>query len=252
MKIKKLFSRRVTSLLLVFLLAFTMLPTGAFSAEVTGEAHVHTEECSHGESVETLVVAEDETVVLSAAETYEIASDTEVTEVTEGTTEAATETDTAENATSGFIKESSVEWSYNSSAGRLIISGSGDCTEFTSADDQPLIAYRNQITEVWFYDMDALSISNIAYWFDGCSTLTIVFDTGVAIVVMTSARVTCQKITHLATAYVPSAVMTMVAVEVVIQVVEQLLVITIPPTTPGPDAPTMNTVPTAETILVPV
>jgi len=173
MKIKNLFSRRVTSLLLVFLLAFTMLPTGALAAEVTDETHVHTEECSHEESVETLVAVEDETIVSEpAAETYEIASDTEVTEVTEETTEDVTETETAEDATSGYVKESSVEWSYDSSTGRLIISGSGDCAEFTSADDQPWIAYRNQITEVWFYDMDALSISNIAYWFDSCSALT--------------------------------------------------------------------------------
>jgi hypothetical protein len=173
MKIKNLFSHRVTSLLLVFLLAFTMLPTGALAAEVTDETHVHTEECSHEESVETLDAVEDETVVSEpAAVTYEIASDTEVTEVTEETTEDVTETETAEDATSGYVKESSVEWSYDSSTGRLIISGSGDCAEFTSADDQPWIAYRNHITEVWFYDMDALSISNIAYWFDGCSALT--------------------------------------------------------------------------------
>ena len=49
MKIKKLFSHRVTSLLLVFLLAFSMLPTGALAAEVAEETHIHTEECTHEE-----------------------------------------------------------------------------------------------------------------------------------------------------------------------------------------------------------
>ena len=198
MKIKNLFSRRVTSLLLVFLLAFTMLPTGALAAEATDEIHVHTGECSHEESVETIVAAEDEAVVSElAAETYEIASDTEVTEVAEETTEAATETETAEDTTSGYIKESSVEWSYDSSTGRLTISGSGDCAEFTSADDQPWIAYRNQITEVWFYDMDALSISNIAYWFDGCSALTMAEIPYTTPVIGTRAFADCPNLTTL-------------------------------------------------------
>ena len=76
MKIKNLFSRRATSLLLVFLLAFTMLPTGALAAEVIDENHVHTEECSHVESIETLDAIEDETIVSEPTpETYEIASD---------------------------------------------------------------------------------------------------------------------------------------------------------------------------------
>ena len=51
MKIKKLFSHRVTSLLLVFLLAFSMLPTGALAAEVTEEPHIHTEECTPEEVI---------------------------------------------------------------------------------------------------------------------------------------------------------------------------------------------------------
>ena len=161
MKIKNLFSRRVTSLLLVFLLAVTMLPTGALAADVADEeTHVHTEECSHEDPTEALIADEDETAVAGDdVATYEVTSDTEGTEVTE-------------DATSGYINESSVEWSYDSSTGRLTISGSGNCAEFDSAEDQPWIAYRNQITEVWFYDMDALSISNIAYWFDGCTALT--------------------------------------------------------------------------------
>ncbi|MBR6629506.1 MAG: hypothetical protein IKL03_06065, partial [Bacteroidaceae bacterium] len=171
MKIKNLFSRRVTSLLLVFLLAFTMLPTGALAAEVTDESHVHTAECSHEESVDTLVAAENETAASeTVADTYGITSDTEASEVTENTTEVITET--VEELTAGYIKESSVEWSFDSTTGRLTISGSGNCPEFTSAEDQPWIAYRDQITEVWFYDMEALSISNLAYWFDGCSALT--------------------------------------------------------------------------------
>ena len=43
---------------------------------------------------------------------------------------------------------------------------------FQSADDQPWAEYREQITEVWFEDMEALNIPDLAYWFEGCTALT--------------------------------------------------------------------------------
>ncbi len=54
----------------------------------------------------------------------------------------------------------------------LTISGSGEAPVFTSADDQPWAAVRDQITEVWFEDVETLSIPDLAYWFEGCVNLT--------------------------------------------------------------------------------
>lgn len=152
MKIKKLFSHRVTSLLLVFLLAFSMLPTGALAAEVAEEPHIHTEECTHEE------------VISSEIET------TPVDETTEIPIEPQIEDQVA--PTSGSIGDSAVMWAFDTESGRLSISGSGDCNVFSSADDQPWAAFRTQITEVWFMDMESVSISNLAYWFEGCTALT--------------------------------------------------------------------------------
>jgi uncharacterized repeat protein (TIGR02543 family) len=76
-----------------------------------------------------------------------------------------------EAATSGTIQTSGIRWSLDEK-GWLTISGSGEAPVFTSADDQPWAAVRNQITEVWFEDMETLSISDLAYWFEGCTNLT--------------------------------------------------------------------------------
>ena len=77
----------------------------------------------------------------------------------------------AEAATSGTIPGSSIKWSLDSK-GWLTISGSGEAPTFQSADDQPWAAVREQITEVWFEDVETLSISDLAYWFEGCTNLT--------------------------------------------------------------------------------
>ena len=77
----------------------------------------------------------------------------------------------AEAATSGTIPGSSIKWSLDSK-GWLTVSGSGEAPTFQSADDQPWAAVRDQITEVWFEDVETLSISDLAYWFEGCTNLT--------------------------------------------------------------------------------
>ena len=77
----------------------------------------------------------------------------------------------AEAATSGTIPGSSIKWSLDSK-GWLTISGSGEAPVFTSADDQPWSAVREQITEVWFEDVETLTIPDLAYWFEGCVNLT--------------------------------------------------------------------------------
>ena len=68
--------------------------------------------------------------------------------------EIAVQSVSGEAATSGTIPGSSIKWSLDSK-GWLTISGSGEAPVFTSADDQPWAAVREQITEVWFEDMEA-------------------------------------------------------------------------------------------------
>ena len=43
---------------------------------------------------------------------------------------------------------------------------------FQSADNQPWAAVRDQITEVWFEDVETLTIPDLAYWFEDCVNLT--------------------------------------------------------------------------------
>ena len=76
-----------------------------------------------------------------------------------------------EAATSGTIQNSGIRWELDNK-GWLTISGSGEAPVFTSADDQPWATVREEITEVWFEDMETLSISDLAYWFEGCTNLT--------------------------------------------------------------------------------
>ena len=76
-----------------------------------------------------------------------------------------------EAATSGTIQNSGIRWSLDEK-GWLMISGSGDCEPLASKDDQPWAAVRDQITQVWFDDMDALRIADLAYWFEDCVNLT--------------------------------------------------------------------------------
>ena len=77
----------------------------------------------------------------------------------------------SESASSGTIPGSKIKWELNEH-NWLTISGSGDCEPFASKDDQPWAAVRDQITQVWFDDMDALRIADLAYWFEDCVNLT--------------------------------------------------------------------------------
>ena len=85
--------------------------------------------------------------------------------------EIAVQSVSGEAATSGTIPGSSIKWSLDSK-GWLTISGSGEAPTFQSADDQPWAAVRDQITEVWFEDVETLTIPDLAYWFEGCVNLT--------------------------------------------------------------------------------
>lgn len=125
--------RKITALLLVLCMAFS-LSISAFAAE-EHDHHEHT--------------------------VYESAPDEEI----------AVQSASGESETSGAIPGSSIKWSLDSN-GWLTISGSGEAPVFQSADDQPWATVREEITEVWFEDMETLSISDLAYWFEGCTNLT--------------------------------------------------------------------------------
>lgn len=66
--------------------------------------------------------------------------------------------------------EGTLLWELNES-GLLTISGSGVIAPFTSADDQPWAACREQITAVRFDTSAHMVIPNAAYWFSGCTEL---------------------------------------------------------------------------------
>ena len=97
-----------------------------------------------------------------------------------------------EAATSGTIQNSGIRWELDNK-GWLPISGSGEAPVFQSADDQPWAEYREQITEVWYDDMSTLTISDLAYWFEGCTALTTA-ELPLAPVIGTHAFYGCSKL----------------------------------------------------------
>ena len=105
-----------------------------------------------------------------------------------------------ETVTSGTIPGSKIKWELNEH-NWLMISGSGDCEPFTSKDDQPWAAVRDQITQVWFDDMDALHISDLAYWFEGCTALTTAEIPGTTPVIGRHAFYNCPKLSTLTIYY---------------------------------------------------
>ena len=106
----------------------------------------------------------------------------------------------AETVTSGTIPGSKIKWELNEH-NWLIISGSGDCEPFTSKDDQSWAAYRDQITQVWFDDMENLKISNLAYWFEDCINLTTAEIPGTTPVIGRHAFYNCPKLSTLTIYY---------------------------------------------------
>ena len=105
-----------------------------------------------------------------------------------------------EAATSGTIQNSGIRWSLDEK-GWLTISGSGEAPVFTSADDQPWAAVRDQITQVWFDDMDALHITDLAYWFEDCVNLTTAEIPGTTPVIGRHAFYNCPKLSTLTIYY---------------------------------------------------
>ena len=100
---------------------------------------------------------------------------------------------------SGTIQDSKITWELDSK-GWLTIFGSGEAPVFQSADDQPWAEYREQITEVWYDDMEALTIPDLAYWFEGCTALTTA-ELPLAPVIGTRAFYGCSKLNTIMTYY---------------------------------------------------
>ena len=106
----------------------------------------------------------------------------------------------SEAVTSGTIPGSKIKWELNEH-NWLMISGSGDCAPFTSKDDQPWAAVRDQITQVWFDDMENLKISDLAYWFEDCINLTTAEIPGTTPVIGRHAFYNCPKLSTLTIYY---------------------------------------------------
>ena len=105
-----------------------------------------------------------------------------------------------ETATSGTIPGSKIKWELNEH-NWLMISGSGDCEPFTSKEDQPWAAVRDQITQVWFDDMENLQISDLAYWFEDCVNLTTAEIPGTTPIIGRHAFYNCPKLSTLTIYY---------------------------------------------------
>ena len=161
-------AKKPLALLLALLAALSLLGTTALAAglpeetiaaqtELCGEdcGHTHEEVFSHTEHTEESLPEPEEIAVPVA---------TPLLEQPEPEAEQSTDT-------SGVIPGSGIHWELNE-YGWLMLSGSGACPVFTSPDDQPWAAVREQITQVWFEDMEELAIPSLAYWFTGCTALT--------------------------------------------------------------------------------
>ena len=105
----------------------------------------------------------------------------------------------SDTVASGTIPDSKIKWELDSH-GWLTISGSGEAPVFQSADDQPWAEYREQITEVWYDDMSTLTISDLAYWFEGCTALTTA-ELPLAPVIGNHAFYGCSKLNTIMTYY---------------------------------------------------
>lgn len=145
-------ARNLTALLLVLILLVSMFSTTALAAE--------DEYITDFEAESEIIIEEGPTEELPEAEE----SSEEVPEIEESS-------EVSDTPTSGTIPGSNIQWELTDD-GMLLISGSGGCAAFSSAADQPWAAVREQITSVFFEDPSLLSIYDLAYWFDGCVSLT--------------------------------------------------------------------------------
>ena len=174
-------ARNLTALLLVLILLVSMFSTTALAAE--------DEYITDFEAESEIIIEEEPTEELPEAEE----SSEEVPEIEESS-------EVSDAPTSGTIPGSNIQWELTDD-GMLLISGSGGCAAFSSAADQPWAAVREQITSVFFEDPSLLSIYDLAYWFDGCVSLTTAEIPYTTPVIGTRAFYGCASLTTVMTYY---------------------------------------------------
>lgn len=174
-------ARNLTALLLVLVLLVSMFSTTALAAE--------DEYITDFEAESEIIIEEEPTEELPEAEE----SSEEVPEIEESS-------EVSDAPTSGTIPGSNIQWELTDD-GMLLISGSGGCAAFSSAADQPWAAVREQITSVFFEDPSLLSIYDLAYWFDGCVSLTTAEIPYTTPVIGTRAFYGCVSLTTVMTYY---------------------------------------------------
>ena len=174
-------ARNLTALLLVLILLVSMFSTTALAAE--------DEYITDFEAESEIIIEEEPTEELPEAEE----SSEEVPEIEESS-------EVSDAPTSGTIPGSNIQWELTDD-GMLLISGSGGCAAFSSAADQPWAAVREQITSVFFEDPSLLSIYDLAYWFDGCVSLTTAEIPYTTPVIGTRAFYGCVSLTTIMTYY---------------------------------------------------
>ena len=174
-------ARNLTALLLVLILLVSMFSTTALAAE--------DEYITDFEAESEIIIEEERTEELPEAEE----SSEEVPEIEESS-------EVSDAPTSGTIPGSNIQWELTDD-GMLLISGSGGCAAFSSAADQPWAAVREQITSVFFEDPSLLSIYDLAYWFDGCVSLTTAEIPYTTPVIGTRAFYGCASLTTVMTYY---------------------------------------------------
>ena len=174
-------ARNLTALLLVLILLVSMFSTTALAAE--------DEYITDFEAESEIIIEEEPAVELPEAEE----SSEEVPEIEESS-------EVSDAPTSGTIPGSNIQWELTDD-GMLLISGSGGCAAFSSVADQPWAAVREQITSVFFEDPSLLSIYDLAYWFDGCVSLTTAEIPYTTPVIGTHAFYGCASLTTVMTYY---------------------------------------------------
>ena len=174
-------ARNLTALLLVLILLVSMFSTTALAAE--------DEYITDFEAESEIIIEEEPAVELPEAEE----SSEEVPEIEEST-------EISDAPTSGTIPGSNIQWELTDD-GMLLISGSGGCAAFSSAADQPWAAVREKITSVFFDDPSLFSIYDLAYWFDGCVSLTTAEIPYTTPVIGTRAFYGCVSLTTIMTYY---------------------------------------------------
>lgn len=173
-------ARNLTALLLVLILLVSIFSTTALAAE--------DEHTTDFEEEPEIIIEEKPTEELPETEK----SSEEVPEIEESS-------EVSDVPTSSTIPGSNIQWELTDD-GMLLISGSG-CAAFSSAADQPWAAVREQITSVFFEDPSLRSIYDLAYWFDGCVSLTTAEIPYTTPVIGTRAFYGCVSLTTIMTYY---------------------------------------------------